>query len=141
MGSAIDRPNVVRKPENVIAVGIDAPLQRDFNLDIVFFRINENNFFMQVLFFTVHVGDVFLNSTFIEIFFNAEFAVFCRTRSFIREDNPNTRVQVGQFFQPPRQCAVIKLHGLCKDCIVRHEMDLGSSLAACPIFRRQIAHG
>jgi hypothetical protein len=67
VGATIDSANVVGEAQQVIGIGIDTPLQCDFDLNAVPLTLNVDDFFMDGLFVVVDVLNVLFDAAFVVI--------------------------------------------------------------------------
>ncbi len=114
MRAAVDGANVIGKTENIIAVGINAPLQGHFHDNAIPFAFDVDNVAVEGVFFAGHVGDIFANTAFVAVGFNAgDFG------TAIAEGNLHPGIEIAQLPEPTRYGTVVKLHRLRKNGVIR----------------------
>ena len=97
MRSTIHCSDVVGKPKNAVGIGISAPLQGSFHLNTIFLRIHINNVWVKGILRLIHVGDVFLDSAFVEIDLLMGITGIAQSGfALIAEHDLHPTIQVGQ---------------------------------------------
>ena len=119
MSTTIDSANVICKAKNVIIVGVNTPLQCNFNNNIIAFTIHINNVRVNWFLIAGHVGDIFANTTFIAIDISAKF--FTTAIAIL---DFYTSIEIGKLFEATSENIVLKFGLGCKNLSIRLETHL-----------------
>ena len=97
MSTTIHGADVVGESKDAVGVGISTPLQGCFHLNAIFLGIQINDVRMKSILLLIHVGDVFLDTAFVEIGFLMGITFRIQSRfTLITENNSHTSIEVSQ---------------------------------------------
>ncbi len=113
VGTAFVRTNVIGKPNQIIRIGIGAPLEGCLDLNIVFFTLNIDDVRVNRCFFTVDVSDILFEAAFVLVGF-----AMGRGWALVGKGDAYARIQISQFPKATGKGCIVKFDASCKNSLI-----------------------